>query len=317
MLPRMAGMLVARGLRKRFGTRTAVDDLSFEIAPGEIYGLLGPNGAGKTTSISMLSGVLPRDAGEILVDGLDLDAGPAVRARIGLVPQSVTLYPDLSGRENLRFWGRLYDLRGSALDAAVDAALAAVGLAERADDRVAAYSGGMARRLNLAVGILHRPALLILDEPTAGVDPHSRSAIFELIERQRDAGVAVLYTTHYMEEAERLCGRIGILDEGRLVTEGTRDALVASLGREARVELGFARPGELARAAGLLAGVAGVARAAETDGRLVVFVDDGPRRMPALWARLLDAGLEPSAMALRAPDLEDVFLSLTGRALRD
>ena len=317
MLRRMQGMLVARGLRKRFGARTAVDDLSFTIAPGEIYGLLGPNGAGKTTSISMLSGILPRDAGEIVVDGLDLDVGPAARARIGLVPQSVTLYPDLSGRENLRFWGRLYDLRGSALDAAVGEALAAIGLAERADDRVGSYSGGMARRLNLAVGILHRPAVLILDEPTVGVDPQSRSAIFELIERKRDEGVAVLYTTHYMEEAERLCGRIGILDEGRLVAEGTRDALVAALGREARVELGFGRPGELARAAEILPGLAGVSRTACSDDHLVVFLDDGPRRMAALWARLLEAGLEPTATQLRAPDLEDVFLALTGRALRD
>jgi ABC-2 type transport system ATP-binding protein len=310
-------MLRVRGLRKRFGARSAVDGVSFEIAPGEIYGLLGPNGAGKTTIISLVSGILPRDAGEVQIDGLDLDAGPPARARLGLVPQSVTLYPDLSGRENLRFWGRLYDLRRRALDDAVDEALAAIGLAERADDRVATYSGGMARRLNLAAGLLHRPALLILDEPTAGVDPQSRSAIFELIEKKRDAGVAVLYTTHYMEEAERLCGRIGILDEGRLVAEGTRDALVASLGREARVELAFGRPGELARAAEVVPGVAGVARVSRAESQLVVYVDDGPRRLPGLWTRLLEAGLEPTGTALRTPDLEDVFLALTGRALRD
>src|SRR5215467_6489614 len=197
-------MLSVRGLSKRFGERVAVDGVTFAIASAEIYGLLGPNGAGKTTSISMIAGILARDAGEITIDSIDIDAGPAARALIGIVPQAITLYLDLTARENLDFWGRMYDLSGAALRDAIDGALDAVGLTRRADDIVGTYSGGMQRRLNLACGVLHRPKLVILDEPTVGVDPQSRSAIFDLVERLRKAGTAILYTTHYMEEAERM-----------------------------------------------------------------------------------------------------------------
>jgi len=330
----MGGMLEVVGLRKSFGDRVAVDGLGFEVARGEIYGLLGPNGAGKTTGISMIAGVLPRDGGHVHVDGIDLDAGPPARARIGLVTQSVTLYPDLSGRENLRFWGRLYGLAGADLARAVEASLETVGLRDRGDDRVSVYSGGMQRRLNLAAGLVHDPSVLILDEPTVGVDPQSRASIFDLLERCRDRGMAVLYTTHYMEEAERLCARIGILDHGALVAEGSRAELVAKLGRDARVELAFASRAEAARAAAALAGGEGgppdgsaadpgkscgraLVPGPRDDGVVVVFVDDGPRRLPGLLERLRVAGLEPTALELRAPDLEDVFLELTGRALRD
>src|SRR5499426_3356510 len=235
----MSLMLSVRGLRKRFGERVAVDDVSFAINAGEIYGLLGPNGAGKTTTISMIAGILARDAGAVAIDGIGIDAGPPARARVGIVPQAITLYLDLTARENLHFWGRMYDLRGDRLRRVVEEALQAVGLTQRADDIVSTYSGGMQRRLNLACGILHQPKLLILDEPTVGVDPQSRSAIFELVERLRDEGTAILYTTHYMEEAERLCARIGIMDTGKLIAEGTRAALVADLGREVRVEIGL------------------------------------------------------------------------------
>ena len=310
-------MLRVEGLRKSFGERVAVDGVGFEIRAGEVYGLLGPNGAGKTTSISMIAGVLSRDAGSITIDGLDLDVGPPARARLGLVTQGVTLYDDLTGRENLRFWGQLYDLSGAELDGAVDRALDAVGLRDRADDRVGAYSGGMQRRLNLAAGLVHEPRLLILDEPTVGVDPQSRAKIFELIERLQSEGLAVLYTTHYMEEAERLCDRIGIIDAGRIVAEGTQRELVARLGREVRVELGFDRPGGASLAEQRLADAPGVARTLRDDGHLVAFVDDGRKRLPGLLSRLLEAELEPSTLELRAPDLEDVFLELTGKALRD
>ena len=313
----MGGTLVATGLRKRFGERVAVNDVDFEIAAGEIYGLLGPNGAGKTTAISLLSGVLPRDAGRVFIDGIDLDAGASARARLGLVPQDVTLYPDLTGRENLRFWGRMYDLRGLALDAAVDQALESVGLADRADDLVDTYSGGMQRRLNLAAGVLHRPSVLILDEPTVGVDPQSRSTLFDLIESYRDAGMAILYTTHYMEEAERLCSRIGVIDEGRLVAEGACRDLVSTLGRETRIEIGFSRPGELERSVSALAGIPGLVDPGIVDGRLVAFVEDGPALMACVWARLTKERLMPSSLELRAPNLEDLFLGLTGRELRD
>jgi ABC-2 type transport system ATP-binding protein len=313
----MGGMLQVTDLAKSFGDRLAVDRVTFEIAAGEVYGLLGPNGAGKTTSISMISGILPRDSGSVVIDGINLDEGPAARARLGLVTQSVTLYQDLTGRENLRFWGQLYDLSGRELNAAVDDGLKAVGLTDRAGDAVSTYSGGMQRRLNLAAGLLHRPAVLILDEPTVGVDPQSRSAIFELIERLRDDGMAVLYTTHYMEEAERLCARIGVIDSGKIVAEGTKGDLIARLGREVRVELTFEKPELALRAAGLLERVEGVARTLQSNSHLVAFVDDGRRRLPSLLSKLIESNLEPTTLELRSPDLEDVFLELTGKALRD
>jgi ABC-2 type transport system ATP-binding protein len=309
--------LVVNGLRKNFGARTAVDGVSFTIAAGEIYGLLGPNGAGKTTSISMIAGILQRDAGEITIDGIDIDAGPSARALIGIVPQAITLYLDLTARENLDFWGRMYDLGGAALHEAIGKALAAVSLTERADDIVGTYSGGMQRRLNLACGILHRPKLLILDEPTVGVDPQSRNAIFDLVERLRDAGTAILYTTHYMEEAERLCARIGIIDSGRLIAEGTRAELVASLGQSARIELGLGRGDSLERAERIVRALDGVLSANVENDHLQVLADHGANRLPAILTALLNAGTVTESVRVVEPNLEDVFLRMTGRALRD
>jgi len=309
-------MLMASGLRKRFGARVAVDGVSLRVAPGEIYGLLGPNGAGKTTTILLVCGVLPRDEGRVLVDGRDLDSGPAARARIGLAPQWLGLYPDLTGRENLEFWGRMYGLEGSGLASAVDAALSGVGLIDRARDLVATYSGGMMRRLNLASALLHRPPLLVLDEPTVGVDPQSRNAIFEHVAKLRAEGTAILYTTHYMEEAERLCDRIGIIDGGRLQAEGTRRELLACLGEDACVEVTLGSD-DAARAASVAASLAGVASAAALDGGIRVVAKDATAVLPSLLEALLGAGLRPNRIELREPDLEAVFLRLTGRALRD
>ncbi|MFZ2062559.1 MAG: ABC transporter ATP-binding protein [Candidatus Binatus sp.] len=309
--------LLVRGLRKSFGARVAVDSVGFTIAAGEIYGLLGPNGAGKTTSISMIAGILARDAGEITVDGIDIDAGLAARALIGIVPQAITLYLDLTARENLDFWGRMYDLSGAPLHDAIKGALEAVGLTPRADDIVGTYSGGMQRRLNLACGILHRPKVLILDEPTVGVDPQSRSAIFDLVERLRDTGTAILYTTHYMEEAERLCARIGIIDSGRLIAEGTRDELIASLGHDARVEIGLGRGDSVERAERIVGALKGVRSANVENGHLHVVADHGARRLPAMLTALLDAGAVAESVRVVEPNLEDVFLRMTGRALRD
>jgi ABC-2 type transport system ATP-binding protein len=309
--------LVVRGLSKSFGSRLAVNDIGFTIAAGEIYGLLGPNGAGKTTSISIIAGILARDAGEITIDGIDIDVGPAARALIGIVPQSTTLYLDLTARENLDFWGRMYDLSGAALQTAIDRALEAVGLTKRANDIVGTYSGGMQRRLNLAAGILHQPRLLILDEPTVGVDPQSRSAIFDLVERLRDEGAAILYTTHYMEEAERLCARIGIIDAGRLIAQGTRAELVASLGQAARIEIGLGRgdsPERAERIVGILEGVVSVTL---ENNHLHVVADHGANRLPAMLTALLNAGAVAESVRVVEPNLEDVFLRMTGRALRD
>ena len=310
-------MLSVRGLSKLFGQRVAVDRISFAIASGEIYGLLGPNGAGKTTSISMIAGILARDAGEITIDGISIDAGPPARAMIGIVPQSITLYLDLTARENLDFWGRMYDLSGAALRDAIDGALDAVGLTRRADDIVGTYSGGMQRRLNLACGILHRPKLVILDEPTVGVDPQSRSAIFDLVERLRDAGTAILYTTHYMEEAERLCARIGIIDSGRLIAEGTRAELVARLGQEARIEIGVGRGDSLERAERIVSALEGVVSTSVENNHLHVIADRGANRLPTMLSALLNAGTVTESVRVVKPNLEDVFLRMTGRALRD
>jgi ABC-2 type transport system ATP-binding protein len=309
--------LVVRGLSKSFGSRLAVNDIGFTIAAGEIYGLLGPNGAGKTTSISIIAGILARDAGEITIDGIDIDVGPAARALIGIVPQSTTLYLDLTARENLDFWGRMYDLSGAALQTAINRALEAVGLTKRANDIVGTYSGGMQRRLNLAAGILHQPRLLILDEPTVGVDPQSRSAIFDLVERLRDEGAAILYTTHYMEEAERLCARIGIIDAGRLIAQGTRAELVASLGQDARIEIGLSRGDSPERAERIVGTLEGVVSVTVENNHLHVVADHGANRLPAMLTALLNAGAVAESVRVAEPNLEDVFLRMTGRALCD
>jgi ABC-2 type transport system ATP-binding protein len=312
-----APRLVVRGLTKSFGARVAVEGIGFSIAAGEIYGLLGPNGAGKTTSISMIAGILARDGGEVTVDGIDIDVGPAARALIGIVPQAITLYLDLTARENLNFWGRMYDLSGPALQTAVDTALDAVGLTKRADDIVGTYSGGMQRRLNLAAGILHQPRLLILDEPTVGVDPQSRSAIFDLVEQLRDEGTAILYTTHYMEEAERLCARIGIIESGRLIAEGTRAELVANLGQDTRIEIGVGRGDSLERAHRIVSALEGVQLATVENNHLRVVADHGANRLPAILTALLNAGTVAESIRVVEPNLEDVFLRMTGHALRD
>jgi ABC-2 type transport system ATP-binding protein len=313
----VSAMLKVRGLRKCFGERVAVDDVSFSIDAGEIYGLLGPNGAGKTTSISMIAGILARDAGEVTIDGIDIDAGPPARALIGIVPQAIALYTDLTARENLNFWGRMYDLSGDRLRLAAENALDAVGLTPRADDIANTFSGGMQRRLNLACGILHQPKLLVLDEPTVGVDPQSRSAIFDLVERLRDEGTAILYTTHYMEEAERLCARIGIIDGGKIIVDGTRAELVAGLGQDARIEIGLGRGEGLTRAVSVVDRLEGVRSVQTLDDHVVVFADHGAHRLPALLSALLNAGLVAESIRVVEPNLEDVFLRRTGRALRD
>jgi ABC-2 type transport system ATP-binding protein len=309
-------VLWCKDLRKRFKERLAVDGVGFEVAPGETYGLLGPNGAGKTTTISMICGLLRRDGGEVTVAGASLDRDPGqVKAAIGYVPQDVALYPDLSGLENLRFWGRMYGLAGRDLAERVEATLEVVGLTERAGDKVADYLGGMQRRLNIAAGMLHRPRLLVLDEPTAGVDPQSRNAILGNVEALGGQGIGVLYTTHYMEEAERLCDRVGIIDQGRLIAEGTRRELVARVGERDRIEL--AATGDLAALATVAARLEGVDEASVVAGGVHLVARDGRRLLPRLLEAAEHAGAEVTSVELAEPDLEAVFLHLTGKALRD
>ncbi len=315
-VPATATVLACRDLRKRFGDRVAVDGVGFSIGPGETYGLLGPNGAGKTTTISMICGILARDDGSVAVAGQPVDVDtPAAKAAIGYVPQDLAIYPDLTARENLAFFSRLYGQSGSDARARIDEVLGVVGLTDRADDRTDQYSGGMKRRLNIAVGLLHRPKLLVLDEPTVGVDPQSRNAILESVEALGREGMAILYTTHYMEEAERLCDRVGIIDEGVIRAEGTRRELVALIGQRDKVQL--SATGDLAGAATRLAQLDGVADATAREGGVELIVDGARSRLPELLQAASDAGLGVTAVEVVEPDLEAVFLHLTGRALRD
>jgi ABC-2 type transport system ATP-binding protein len=304
------------GLVRRFGERVAVNGVSFRIARGETYGLLGPNGAGKTTAISMIAGILEAHAGTIAVAGLPMTTRAAeAKARIGLVPQEVALYSDLSAVENLRFFGRLQGLSGSRLASRIATVLEVVGLSDRAHERVDDYSGGMRRRANIAAGLLHEPELLILDEPTVGVDPQSRNQILESIETLGGAGLSVLYTTHYMEEAERLCDRVGIIDEGRIVAEGTRLELMAHVGEHVRITV--SATGEVDAFVGRSRALPGVASAERTaTGAEVLAVRAGTLLAP-LVAAAAECGAHITGIELREPDLEAVFLHLTGRALRD
>lgn len=309
-------VLECRDLRKSYGERLAVDGVGFSIAEGETFGLLGPNGAGKTTTISMICGLLNRDAGEVFVDGRAMTPD-AVGARrlVGLVPQDLAIYPDLTGRENLRFFGRLHGLTKAELDRRIAEVLDIVGLADRADERTDRYSGGMKRRLNIGIGLVHRPRLLVLDEPTVGVDPQSRNAILASVEELGGTGVAVLYTTHYMEEAERLCDRVAIIDEGVIQVEGSRRELVALVGERDRVYL--AAGGELAAAARACAALDGVQEATAGDSGIDLIVSGAGGRLPEILRVATEAGAEVTGVEVSEPNLEAVFLHLTGRALRD
>ena len=309
-------VLACDGLVRRFGDRAAVDGVSLRIAPGETYGLLGPNGAGKTTTIRMVCGLLRPDAGSVRVAGRPMStaAGPAKRL-IGFVPQDVALYPDLSVRENLRFFGRLYRLPGRRLEHRVDEVLELIDLGARARDRVDSLSGGMRRRLNIGAGLVHAPTLLVLDEPTVGVDPQSRHAILESVNRFGAEGMAVLYTTHYMEEAERLCDRVGIIDRGRLVAEGTPRELVATVAERDRVRL--TATGDLAGYAAACRRTARVEGAAHRGDVVELVVKDARSLLPELLDLARGRGLPIRSVEIDEPDLEAVFLHLTGTALRE
>jgi ABC-2 type transport system ATP-binding protein len=308
-------ILIAQDLRKSFGDREAVKGISLQVARGEVFGLLGPNGAGKTTTISMLTALLEPSSGKITVNGLDLKTHTnQVKAQMGLVPQEMALYMTLSARQNLMFFGRIYGLRGKELRQRVDEALRMIGLIERADDPVSAYSGGMKRRVNIAAGLLHKPQILFLDEPTVGVDPQSRNAIFENVEALNRAGMTVIYTTHYMEEAQRLCHRVAIVDEGRIIALDTPAALIRSLGGGV-VMLGVAdaAPEDLTERLSQVPSVKSVAR---SDGLLKI---ETQRLQEALMGALdltnqLDVRI--TSLEILEPNLESVFLHLTGKKLR-
>jgi ABC-2 type transport system ATP-binding protein len=311
-------MLQIRGLQKSFGALRAVDGVSFEIGAGEIVGVLGPNGAGKTTTVSLIAGLLRPDGGEVLIDGSPLrgDTDPA-KSKLGLVPQELALYEELSARENLRFFGGLQGVTGSALDAAISSTLLLVGLQDRASHRVATFSGGMKRRLNLAAGLLHDPRILLLDEPTVGVDPQSRNAIFDNLEALKKQGKALLYTTHYMEEAERLCDRIVIIDQGRVVAQDTLRGLYRSLPALNQLTVEFGAP--LADGPWLaeVRALSGVTSATTSGERLNVGMSDLSSGAPLVLGWLSEHGHAYQHVHSERGDLEAVFLALTGKTLRD
>jgi ABC-2 type transport system ATP-binding protein len=309
-------VLVCEGLRRRFGDLVAVDDVGFHIDAGETYGLLGPNGAGKTTTISMIVGLLERDQGDITVAGQAMTTRSVrAKAAIGYVPQDLAIYPDLSGQENLVFFARLYGMSGARAKARTAEVLDVIGLADRAGDQSKDYSGGMKRRLNIGIALLHEPMLLILDEPTVGVDPQSRNAILDNVRSLSAAGTAVLYTTHYMEEAEHMCDRVGIIDHGKLIAEGTPRELVGAVGERDHVSLGAG--GDLPGAARALAALSGVHEATATADGIALAVDDARSLLPGILEHALMAGVTVKTVEVTEPDLEAVFLHLTGRALRD
>ena len=307
-------MLEAKNLVKAYGSRTAVADVSLTVNAGEIVGLLGPNGAGKTTTVSMLCGLVAPTQGQVLIDGGDKAAGAAeLKRRIGLVPQELSLYEDLPARANLELFGALYGLAGPRLVQRVTEALELVGRADRARHKPSTFSGGMKRRLNIACGLVHDPDILLFDEPTVGVDPQSRNAIFENLETLKAAGKAIVYTTHYMEEAERLADRIVIIDHGNVVASDTLAGLHRLLPATHTLEIEVEGVVDTAR----LARESGVRRATQADGTLAVGADVLSRTAPAVLSWLAANGHAVRHIASQRASLEDVFLGLTGRQLRD
>ncbi len=311
-------------LHKKFGDVYAVQGISFDVQAGEILSLLGPNGAGKSTTISMLACLLEPTQGDALVMGHSIRHEPmAVKAAIGVVPQEIALYDDLSARENLNFWGKMYGLRGQALKQRADEVLEIIGLTDRQKGRVGKFSGGMKRRLNIGIALLNRPQVLILDEPTVGIDPQSRRNILDSVKELNRQGTTVLYTTHYMEEAQELSDHIAIMDQGRIIALGTHQELVKIVGELDRVEVTLnASPEQVLATWQATEGVHQVTAEInpETnshDGRVLLLVEDSNQVLPRLFESAARAGVRITSVSIQEPNLEAVFLHLTGRALRD
>ena len=309
-------ILNAGDLYKSYGDLKAVNGVTIEIERGEVFGLLGPNGAGKTTTISMLTGLLEPSAGKITIEGMELKPNAyEVKAKIGLVPQELALYPTLSARRNLLFFGRIYGLKGALLRDRVAEVLELVGLTERADEPIAAYSGGMKRRINIAAGLLHKPSILFLDEPTVGVDPQSRNAIFEGIEALNHDGMTIMYTTHYMEEAQRLCTRVAIVDEGRIVALDSPSALISNLGGGIIVIGIEGVPSESIIAP--ITQLDPVKNITGKDGAYIVETHQLQEALMGILDHTKRSNARITSLELLEPNLESVFLQLTGKSLRE
>lgn len=303
-------------LKKSFGNLQAVQGINFNAHQGEILSLLGPNGAGKSTTISMLSGLIAPDAGDASIMGFSItQQSKLAKSRLGVVPQEIALYPDLSARENLNFWGKMYDLRGSTLKQRVDEVLDVIGLTERQKDPVGKYSGGMKRRVNIAAALLHKPDVVIMDEPTVGIDPQSRRHILENVKELNRQGMTVLYTTHYMEEAAELSDHIAIMDQGKIIAYGTHAELIKMIGEQTRIDLTF--NAEVSHILPDWKAIEGVSHVDATDGKATTLVDDSNRVLPRLIEVASSGGVRILSVDIQEPNLEAVFLHLTGRALRD
>ncbi len=303
-------------LHKAFGENKAVAGVSFNIEQGEIFSLLGPNGAGKTTTISMLSCLLHPDSGDALVMGHSIKNDQmGVKSTLGVVPQDIALYEDMSARENLTFWGKMYGLRGTALKKRVDEVLEIIGLTDRAKEFVKKYSGGMKRRVNIGVALLHKPQVIYMDEPTVGIDPQSRRNILDFVVALQKQGMTVLYTTHYMEEAQELSDHIAIMDHGKVIATGTNEELVRIVGEMDRITVTI--NAELTRVMAAWQAVKGVKQVTAQDGTLAILADDSNRVLPRLFEAAASNNVRITSVAIHEPNLEAVFLHLTGRALRD
>jgi len=311
-------MLVeVKDLTKRFGKLTAVDGVHFSIPAGEAFGLLGPNGAGKTTTVSMMCGLVVPSGGDVIVDGHSILRDPmAVRRVIGVVPQDIALYPTLSARENLTFFARMQDVSADMLASRVDAVLDIVQLADRQKDRIETYSGGMKRRINIAVGLLNQPKLLILDEPTVGVDPQSRNSILETLKELNRQSMTLLYTSHYMEEVEFLCTHIAIIDHGRVIADGTQKDLRLQAGNKDIISIQLVREADGA-VRDRLAALPGVDTVELRDKTIRIATDQGRSLLAGVISTLDDAECPVSTIDVKEPNLEDLFLNLTGTILRD
>lgn len=305
-----------KNLKKSFGDLQAVQDANFTAVSGEVLSLLGPNGAGKSTTISMLSGLLNPTAGDASIMGHSVMKEPAAAKKsLGVVPQDIALYPDLSARENLVFWGKMYGLRGADLKQRVDEVLEIIGLADRQKDHVGKFSGGMKRRVNIGAALLHKPEVVIMDEPTVGIDPQSRRHILDNVKELNQQGMTVLYTTHYMEEAAELSHHIAIMDKGKVIAYGTHDELIKMVGEQTRIDLTLNT--EAAKILSAWQKVDGVSRIDSLDGKVTALVDDSNRVLPHLFETASRENVRITSVDIQEPNLETVFLHLTGRALRD
>jgi len=305
-----------KNLKKSFGDFQAVQDASFKADSGEVLSLLGPNGAGKSTTISMLSGLLAPTNGDASIMGHSVIKEPeAAKKSLGVVPQDIALYPDLSARENLVFWGKMYGLRGGALKTRVDEVLEIIGLADRQKDHVDKFSGGMKRRVNIGAALLHKPDVIIMDEPTVGIDPQSRRHILDNVKELNRQGMTVLYTTHYMEEAAELSSHIAIMDKGKVIAYGTHDELIKMVGEQTRIDVTLNAEGE--KVLDIWRATEGVSKIDSLDGKVTALVDDSNRVLPRLFDAASKVNVRITSVDIQEPNLETVFLHLTGRALRD